>query len=331
MSTPPLGRDPSAPSAGGPLHTVLLGTVARRFYLEGASKVEIADELRLSRFKVARLLDEARDAGLVHIEIRGHGDLDLDASARLADALGLRECLVVQTGALAAPEPGGRLGAAAAAYVTEILTDDDVLGLPWAREVWAMVRSLETLPPIDVVQLCGAQQSPDVDASAVEVVVRAARIAGTKGHVFYAPLIVDDEDTAEALRRQPSVQDALAQTHRVTRAVVGVGAWQRGASTIFDACSERERTAVLAAGAVGEISGVFFDREGGPVTTELANRIVNIDDEDFRRIPHVCGLVTGARKADAVRAAVAGGLLDSLVVDATLGRALLEGQGEGEG
>jgi transposase len=35
--------------------------IARRFYLEGKSKVEIAAELGVSRFKVARLLDAARE------------------------------------------------------------------------------------------------------------------------------------------------------------------------------------------------------------------------------------------------------------------------------
>jgi hypothetical protein len=44
---------------GRPAQLILLASVARRYYLEGRSKVEIADELGLSRFKVARLLDAA--------------------------------------------------------------------------------------------------------------------------------------------------------------------------------------------------------------------------------------------------------------------------------
>src|SRR5688500_12716080 len=50
-------------AAAGPAELVLTATVARRFYLEGVSKIDIAAELGMSRFKVARMLDRARETG----------------------------------------------------------------------------------------------------------------------------------------------------------------------------------------------------------------------------------------------------------------------------
>ena len=44
----------------GPASLVLSASVARRYYLDGRSKIEIAEEFGLSRFKVARLIDLAR-------------------------------------------------------------------------------------------------------------------------------------------------------------------------------------------------------------------------------------------------------------------------------
>ena len=44
----------------GPAELVLAASVARRYYIEGLSKTEIADEYGLSRFKIARLLETAR-------------------------------------------------------------------------------------------------------------------------------------------------------------------------------------------------------------------------------------------------------------------------------
>ena len=81
----------------GPARLVLTASVARRYYIDGASKVEIADELGLSRFKVARLLDEARESGLVRIEIGHAGAVDVELSDRLQQAMGLRHCIVVDT------------------------------------------------------------------------------------------------------------------------------------------------------------------------------------------------------------------------------------------
>src|SRR2546421_5978413 len=82
---------------GGPAQGVLTASAARRYYLDGRSKIEIAEEFGLSRFKVARLLDAARDSGLVRIEIRHQGVIDVDLSARLQERFGLRHAIVVDT------------------------------------------------------------------------------------------------------------------------------------------------------------------------------------------------------------------------------------------
>ena len=81
----------------GPAQLVLAASVARRHYLDGQSKVEIAEGLGLSRFKVARLLEVARESGLVHIEIRHPGHIDVELSAQLQDRFGLQHSIVVDT------------------------------------------------------------------------------------------------------------------------------------------------------------------------------------------------------------------------------------------
>ena len=124
--------------AVGPAALLLTATVARRYYFDGASKSDIAVELDLSRFKVARLLDQARASGLVRIELDYHGELDLDLSQRLRAAYELRHCVVVDV-----PEGDDELlrtslGRGAAALLTEIVVADDTLGLVWARSLMAM-------------------------------------------------------------------------------------------------------------------------------------------------------------------------------------------------
>src|SRR3954451_14771253 len=112
----------------GPAALVLTATVARRYYFDGESKSDIAEELGLSRFKVARLLEQARASGLVRIELDYPGEIDLDLSVRLSSAYSLRHCVVLDS-----PEDDeailrANLGRAGARLLTEILGQDDVLG-----------------------------------------------------------------------------------------------------------------------------------------------------------------------------------------------------------
>ncbi len=303
----------------GPTEAVLMDAVARRHYLLGESKVEIASALGISRFKVARLLEEAISSGMVRIEIVPPPGLDAELSERLRRAYGLRHAVVV---------PGGQdvrstVAQAAADLLVELLTSDDVLGLPWSRSVNDVVGRLTSLPTIPVVQLCGGLVVPGEDGSSSDVVRRAARTAGGRSHVFYAPLILDEAESASALRRLASVADALAHVPTVTVAIMGVGAWRAGASTIFDVVSPETRAEVAAAGVVGEMGGVLFDADGHPVDIDLSARIITITGSQLQAIPHVIAVAHGADKVAAIEAAVRGGLVDSLVTTAAAAEALL--------
>jgi DNA-binding transcriptional regulator LsrR (DeoR family) len=310
--------------AGGPAQLVLTASIARRYYVDGRSKVEIADEFRLSRFKVARLLDLARSSGMVRIEIGYPGGIDLDLSARLQEKFELRRAIVVDT-----PEedPAAlrlQLGRAAADLLTEIVTTDDVLGLAWARAVTAMTNALSTLAQVPVVQLTGALTRPDVDANSVELVRNVAKLTGGPAYLFYAPLVVPDAAAARILRQQPEVADAVAHFAAVTKAVVGLGRWLPGQSTLYDAMDDKAREQLGRRGVVADISGVFVSTDGEPVQSRVTDRVIAITAGQMRAIDEVIAIPYGMPKLPAVQAAVRSGLVNGLVTHAPLARALVD-------
>jgi DNA-binding transcriptional regulator LsrR (DeoR family) len=311
-------------AAAGPAALVLMATVARRHFIDGAGKSEIADELGLSRFKVARLITQARASGLVRVELDYRGEIDLDLSVRLSAAYSLRHCIVTES-----PEDDevilrDNLGRAGAELLTEVLGADDVLGLAWARSLMEMRTALDGLPSCPVVQLTGALSRPDVDASGTELVRDVARASGGPALFFYAPLIAPDAATARALRTQPEIDRAFTRFGDVTTAVVGVGAWQRGLSTVADAVTDEELRESRELGVRAELAGIQLDAEGQVVKTSFTDRLIAIDVEQLRAVPDVIGLVYGTAKADAVLAALRGGLLTSLVTHTAMARELLE-------
>jgi DNA-binding transcriptional regulator LsrR (DeoR family) len=308
----------------GPAQLVLTASVARRYYLDGRSKVEIAEEFSLSRFKVARLLEDARSMGLVRIEIGHPGVVDVELSARLMEALGLTHCVVTDTPDDHPASLREHLGAAAAELLTEIVTADDVLGLSWARSVSAMAGALRVLAPVPVVQLTGALARPGTDDSSIELVREVARVGGGPAYFFYAPMAVSDPTTAAALRGQPEVARAFGLIGSVTKAMAGVGAWEPEQSTLFDASSEAERLELGRSGVCAEVSGVLIDADGATVPAALTERMIGITAAQMRAVPEVIGIVYGLAKTRAVLAAVRGGYVDSLVTHSTLAMALIE-------
>lgn len=309
--------------SAGPAALVLKATVARRFYVDGATKSDIAAELGLSRFKVARLLDDARASGLVRIELDYRGELDLELSARLRTTFDLTHCLVID-----APEDDEvtlrtSVGRAAAQLLAEIVEVDDVLGLGWARSLLAMRSALTRLAPCPVVQLTGALSRPDVDESSIELVRDVVRVSEGPAYYFYAPMMVPDAATARVLRTQPDIARAMRMFPQVTKAVVGLGAWQRGQSTVADALPVREWSEMYDMGVRVDLAGIQLDARGEPVTTSLTDRLIGVDAAQMHAVPDVVAIVYGQVKAPAVTAAVRGGFVKSVVTHRAVALSML--------
>lgn len=308
----------------GPASLVLSASIARRYYLDGRSKLEIAEEFGLSRFKVARLIEAARSSGLVRIEIGHKGRIDVDLSARVQARFGLAHAVVVDTTEDTDESVRKHLGQVAAELLAELVGPDDVLGVAWSRSVGAMARALPRLAAVPVVQLTGAITMPDGDEGSIDIVRDVARAAGGPAYVFYAPFTLPDAATAATLRNQREVALTLGQLPKVTKAVVGIGAWAPGQSTLYDTAREHERRELRRLGVCAEVSGVFLSAEGEAVRTELTERMIGIDAEQMRTIPEVIAISYGTAKVTAVLAALRSGLIEGLVTHRPLAQALLD-------
>ncbi len=282
----------------------------------------VARELGISRFRVARLLDSARESGMVRIEIGWPGGiLDAGLSAELCSALGLRHAFVFNFPDDEEPLRQ-RLAEATGQVLMDLITPGDVLGLSWSRTLSGLTASLTQIPPCPIVQLTGAVPPPD-GRDLLELVRSVARIGGGPAHVFYAPMVFDDAATAEAIRRQGDIAEAFALVPSVTIAVVTIGAWAPGLSTIYDAVTPAERETLASLGVSAELAGVFIGPDGKPVTTPLDSRMIVTSGPVLAQIPFVLSVAYGAAKTAAVLAAIRGGLVHGLVTHASLATSLL--------
>ncbi|WP_375481922.1 sugar-binding transcriptional regulator [uncultured Jatrophihabitans sp.] len=307
-----------------PTEHVLLARVARHYYLEDRSKSDIADELGISRFRVARLLDTARREGVVSIRIESPTGYDTELSMRLQQMFGLAHAVVVTAEDDEPDTLRALLGRVTAEVLHGVVTRDDVLGLAWARSLRGIAHEgAKPLAPCPVVQLTGALSGPD-GSDVLDLVRRVAKASNGVPHVFYAPLVAPDAASARSLRRQPEVMRAAALAEQVTVAVVGVGAWEPELSTIYDMVDPvaRRRTGEL--GAIGEISGALIDRDGNALEAPLTRRIIGVTGDQLRHVDTVISVAYGPAKAPALLAALRGGLVNGVVTHAGLARALLD-------
>jgi DNA-binding transcriptional regulator LsrR (DeoR family) len=306
------------------LQVVATVVAARRYFLDGASKSEIAQELGISRFKVARLLDAARRDGIVRIEIGAPSEIDVDLSMELAARYGLRDALVVRL--IDGPDEFKRaqLGRACAELLTQTLEAHDVLGISWGRTLHSMVGHLTRLPGCTVVQIVGSVPTLELDVNSMELVRRVGDCAGGPVYPLPVPLLVDSPEMAAALRSDPHVHKTIAMFDRLTKAVVGIGAWTASGSTVRAALPEELAAELDAAGAVADVCSSVFDASGCEIrATGLPGRFIAISPEQLRAVPDVVAIAGGAAKAQAILAALRSKLIHRLITDEEAARLLL--------
>ncbi|HEY0187984.1 MAG TPA: sugar-binding transcriptional regulator [Cellulomonas sp.] len=308
-------------------HARLMAKVARMYHERGLRQSEIGDELHISQARVSRLLKRAAEVGIVRVTVTIPGGLHTDLEDRLQDEYGLSDAVVVES-----DDPGDlrTLGAAAADLLDATLQGAETIGISsWSASLLAAVDALRpTNKPVAsaVVQLVGGIGDPRVQVEATRLLTRLAGATGAAPIFLPAPGLLGSPAARQSLAADPAVLQVTTRWSALTTALVGIGALEPSPllQQSGNGLTADDQDRLRAAGAVGDVCLRFFDEHGGPVASDLDDRIIGIAPDVFRAIPRRIAVAGGLRKVAALRGALRGGWLTVLVTDAGTARALLE-------
>jgi DNA-binding transcriptional regulator LsrR (DeoR family) len=296
----------------------LLYKIAKAYYEDGLTQEQIGKRLGLSRIKVSRMLQRAREAKVVQITVVPPLASNADLERRLEAEYGLDEAIVISPSSQDTPTVVRELGPAAVDCLVRSLQGDEVLGLTWGSTMLSVVDALpaQNWPAMRVVQMLGGLGRPDAEVYGADLARRAAEAFGAKLRLVPAPGIVASKMVRDALLADPQISSTLELGAGADVALVGIGRPTPGSVVLQSGILGEEELARLhAQGAVGDIALRFFDADGCPVDHEINDRIIGVDLDQIRDIPRVVGVAGGAEKHQVIRGALRGKLIDVLVTD----------------
>lgn len=294
-----------------------LAEAARLYYVDGQSQSEVARRLGTSRSNVSRILQAARDTGVVKFRIQYPLARQAALEAALEETFGVDEAIVLDAGSDSSVVD--RVGDLAARWLVEHLRDGTTVALSWGATLQALTGQVITTRAYDVevVQIGGDLQVDPRQSGHEHVRELAARIGGGYAYL-HAPAFVTTCDCAAALRESHDIGVALKRAAAADLAVIGVGGFRTGFSEqlLLSGVVEPElREQLIAADPAGDVAARFLDDDGVEIDTPLRDRVLAIGLDDLRAIPTVVGVLAGRAKGRALRAALRGGLLDVVVTD----------------
>jgi DNA-binding transcriptional regulator LsrR (DeoR family) len=299
-----------------------MAALARRFYVDDVSKTELASEFAMSRFRVARLLQQARDVGLVTITINDRAQ-ELDAlSDQLRHHLMLEECVVVAAGSTEV-DNRQRLAKAAAVEMKHLIRAGDMVGLSWGRTLVAIGAELTDLAPCTLIQLTGMVGN-DFTQSPVEVIRRIADGSSVQTLSLFCPLFAGTDEAATAFRQDPSVRRVMESYRELKLAVLSLGSWEPAITQLRSNLAPRDQDELSSAGARAEMAGIFLRDDGSVIDTDLSSRRISVSVDDLLRTPRVLTAAGSVEKVPAIASVSRSGLITSLVTDDLTAVALLD-------
>lgn len=307
---------------------------ARLYYEDGLSQGEVARRMGLSGATVSRVLAAARERGIVEVRIhdpRSPVRRVADLERQLVERFGLTDARVgtPNGGPAQALQLVGRL---AADLFGERIGQMQRVGLSWGSTLEAFVAEVpERVATVQVLPLAGGNPGLDSAGAGGTLVQALARRCGVEPSRFLAPAIVESPQTKAAITSESAIRRALERAAQVDHAFVGIGAFGvRSSATIVEdmRLSEPEMATFLAQRPAGDLTGRFFDDAGSELGPPTSDRVIAVTIDDLRRVPCVIGLAAGVEKARGVLAALHTGVMDIVVLDLPLARAVLARAGE---
>ncbi|MDX3926108.1 MAG: sugar-binding domain-containing protein [Shinella sp.] len=296
----------------------MLHLVAKLHYVSDMSQVDIAKQLGVSTATISRLLQKARAAGIVRIEV-----IDLtspeEITAELIQQLGLKTAAVVDManaislGALASP-----LGAMLKDFG---LTANSVLGIGWGRAVREVVLAgLPRIPGIVTVPMTGGMQQPAPHFQINEFVRQAAEQMGGTPHFLHAPYLSSPE-LRDAFLGDATVRETLSLWDRMSAAVVGIGLPHAINPPEASAATPNEQALSQVA---GDVIRHYFDYNGTILHWDGEERMIAASPEQLAGTPLVIGVAADEKKAASIIGAVRARMINALVTDTRTAQAILD-------
>lgn len=299
----------------------LMSRVAQMYHIERRRQADIAQHLRLSQATVSRILKRAEAEDIVRTSVIPPVGTYSELESALRERYRLPEAIVVdcsedRDGAIMA-----RIGEAAAHLLEVTLSAGEIIGVSsWSQTVFKMVENIhpqKSAPARYVVQTLGGMGDPAVQTHATQLTTRLARLTGAEPKLLPVQGVTTSREARLLMSADPFVRETLDLFGKLTLAIVGVGAVEPSellarSGNIF---STRELADLAEAGAVGDISLRFFDRDGNPVKTPLDERVIGIPLEDLAGVDRVIALAGGVNKTAAIAGALRVGVIDTLVTD----------------
>lgn len=307
--------------------TSSLVEVAKLYYEHDYSQQEIARKLGISRPSVSRMLQKAREFGIVRINIFDPEQRGSHQEEALKKIYGLKKVILVPNEDATDLVIKQRLGFVAARYLDELVEDGITVGVSWGSTMQEVVKHLQhrTVRNMTIVQLNGGISRAEYDTHASEIALKIGRNYQAIPFLLPLPAIVDHARVRNAIISDKNIARTLNLTREAKIAMFTVGAFSFNSVLVkADYFEKEEVEAILRNRGVGDICSRLINEDGDIYNAKLNARTIGISLNDLKKKKYAIAVAGGKDKLKAIKAGLRGKYFNVLITDEWIASKLLE-------
>lgn len=295
----------------------LLISICQMYYENNMSQQQIANATGLSRIKISRSLQKARELGIVKIIIDYSGAF-LELEKELKEKYSLKNVIVVENSV----EDNARqqVQSAAALYLNNCLFDGATVAVGWGSTLRELCEFMQPLAVNDVLfaSIIGGHSISMSQVHSSSIASEMAHRTGGNSISINAPALVKSKEEREKFLNDTSISTVIKKTEAADIALFSLGNPMFSSSSIHkvEYFSEEDILALENNNVVCDLVSIaFLNSDGNECCTDIANRSIGINKEALMNIPEKICVVEGKEKHASTLAALKAGYIDVLIMD----------------
>ncbi|WP_417507772.1 sugar-binding transcriptional regulator [Marinomonas gallaica] len=304
-----------------------LTKIAIDYYQEGMTQEDISKKYGLGRIKVGKLLKEAKDNGIVDIQVKYHPIFTENIEDKLKKRFNLKEVLI----SLDQDDEQSQRRAVAKTvsnYLSDVLCEGMTIAIGQGRNLAEIATQPNFKQQVNCtfVASVGGMNLSDGALNADNIARQIAQNFKAKSETLYAPALIMCPTTRQLVLDIPTVRKTLNLAKRADIAICGIGNLDTNSYMINSGWFSKNEIidAKIQHNLVGEFGGYdFYDASGTVKETPISNRIIGLSIDNYKEIPVVIGVVSEADKIASVIGALRTGALDILATSLSNAKAII--------
>ena len=286
------------------------------YYVARLNQNEIAKKIGLSKMRVHRLIAYAEKNGFVKTFVEGGFDQTFKYENALKDKYQLKICEVIPNEDQNS-DPAEMLGAAGARFIMNQINENNIseFGIGTGSTISAIAKWLPKInKKIDFITLNGSLTSHNSIQTETAIDQIAYKTIGECYNVGM-PLMLVSVEQKKVVENISFIKEIMEKAANTKVKILGVGGLfdssQIVRSKIFSAKSIEK---LKKAGALGDVAGNFFNKNGELITIKETQKIFSVNIDSFKKSTTVL-VAGGSEKTAQIRSVLKSGLFKGLITD----------------